>query len=101
MHAPTRYDWQQTRRHWTEAGHATPPVMITVANRTETAARVKHAFDSNRIYIKEPDRTESFTSTQGPGQAEAREISCHRSPTDSDLEAGREDELPQDRADQG
>ena len=37
----------------------TPPVMITVCNRTETAARVKHAFDSRRILIDElcdPDR---------------------------------------------
>jgi type III restriction enzyme len=27
--------------------------MITVCNRTETAARVKHAFDSRRIHIDE------------------------------------------------
>ena len=38
----------------------TPPVMITVANRTETAARVKYAFDHGKIRIDElaaPDRT--------------------------------------------
>ena len=37
-----------------------PPVMITVANRTETAARVKYAFDHGKIRIEElcaPDRT--------------------------------------------
>ena len=37
-----------------------PPVMITVANRTETAARVKYHFDSGRASIPElcdPDRT--------------------------------------------
>jgi len=94
------YDWQQTRRHWTEAGHATPPVMITVANRTETAARVKHAFDSNRIYIKElcdPDRILHIDS-KVLAEAEAREeLAVIESPTDSDVEAGREDELPQDR----
>ena len=38
---------------WGEAGQLTPPVMITVCNRTETAARVKHAFDSRRIHIEE------------------------------------------------
>ena len=27
--------------------------MITVANRTETAARVKHAFDQRKILIEE------------------------------------------------
>ena len=31
--------------------------MITVANRTETAARVKHAFDTGRVHV---DTVESF-----------------------------------------
>ena len=33
--------------------YAASPVMITVANRTETAARVKYAFDRGRIRIDE------------------------------------------------
>src|SRR5215213_8053641 len=37
-------DWLETARHWKDAGFPTPPVMISVANRTETAARVYHAF---------------------------------------------------------
>ncbi len=54
------YDWRETARSWHEQGYRTPPVMITVANRTETAARVKYAFDHNRIRIHElsnPART--------------------------------------------
>ena len=47
------YDWREAWKAWREAGLPTPPVMITVANRTETAARVKHAFDSKRIHIGE------------------------------------------------
>ncbi|MCF2971836.1 hypothetical protein L1047_11590 [Synechococcus sp. Nb3U1] len=47
------YDWRETLKAWQAAGMPTPPVMITVANRTETAARVKHAFDSRRIHIDE------------------------------------------------
>ena len=47
------YDWRETVKDWAKKGHKTPPVMITVANRTETAARVKHAFDRNRILIDE------------------------------------------------
>ena len=39
------YDWRETARRWAAAGFEAPPTMITVANRTETAARVKHAFD--------------------------------------------------------
>ena len=54
------YDWREAAREWQEAKLNTPPVMITVANRTETAARVKHAFDRKRVLIDElcdPDRT--------------------------------------------
>lgn len=54
------YDWREAAREWQDAGLSTPPVMITVANRTETAARVKHAFDRKLILIDElcdPDRT--------------------------------------------
>ena len=53
-------DWQATAQEWQQAGFATPPVMITVANRTETAARIKWAFDHNKMRIAElcaPDRT--------------------------------------------
>ena len=46
-------DWDKTKERW-DKSHAreTPPVMITVANRTETAARIKHAFDNNDIAIE-------------------------------------------------
>lgn len=47
------YDWREAWNAWRKAGLPTPPVMITVCNRTETAARVKHAFDSRRIHIDE------------------------------------------------
>ena len=47
------YDWREAWKSWHDAGQPTPPVMITVCNRTETAARVKHAFDTRRIHIDE------------------------------------------------
>ncbi|HEX3036680.1 MAG TPA: DEAD/DEAH box helicase family protein [Thermodesulfobacteriota bacterium] len=53
-------DWLETLNKWEESKIKTPPVMITVANRTETAARIKHTFDHNAIKIDElcnPDRT--------------------------------------------
>ena len=52
-------DWMATRERWTRDGAATPPVMITVANRTETAARIHNAFEKKHIAIPElcePDR---------------------------------------------
>jgi type III restriction enzyme len=37
-------DWRETARQWREAGHIVPPVMLTVCNRTETAARIERYF---------------------------------------------------------
>ena len=54
------YDWRETAMAWEKAGFETRPTLITVANRTETAARVKHAFDNRDILIDElcdPERT--------------------------------------------
>lgn len=44
-------DWEAAYDKWKEQGIAVPPVMITVANRTETAARIKNAFDKERVDI--------------------------------------------------
>lgn len=46
-------DWRETKQSWESQGVSEPPVMITVANRTETAARVKYAFDHQKILIDE------------------------------------------------
>lgn len=47
-------DWLKTKQIWEgeQQEAKTPPVMITVANRTETAARIKHAFDNNDIMVE-------------------------------------------------
>ena len=57
------YDWRETAKLWAARPDNTPPVMITVANRTETAARIKHAFDHRRVRIDElcdSERTLSY-----------------------------------------
>ena len=46
-------DWREAYKSWQEQGIKIPPVMITVANRTETAARIKYAFDAGRIGVDE------------------------------------------------
>lgn len=46
-------DWKQTDLAWRKQKAETPPVMITVANLTNTAARVKYAFEQEKIGIKE------------------------------------------------
>jgi len=68
-------DWLETAKKWQEAGLNTPPVMITVANRTETAARVQHAFAKGKVRIEElcePDKILHIDS-KVLEEAEARE----------------------------
>ena len=69
------YDWRETLKDWAARPDNTPPVMITVANRTETAARVKYAFDHRKVHISElcdPERTLHIDS-KVLGEAEAAE----------------------------
>ena len=44
-------DWLETKKSWEAAGMPTPPVMISVTNKTQTAARVASAFALKRIPI--------------------------------------------------
>lgn len=46
-------DWRETAQRWRDEGHKIPPVMISVANQTETAARIKYAFDHKNILVEE------------------------------------------------
>ena len=46
-------DWLEAKKEWKKLGHKLPPVMITVANRTETSARISHAFEDGQIAITE------------------------------------------------
>ncbi len=46
-------DWRETAQVWRDGGIEIPPVMISVANQTETAARIKYAFDHSNILIPE------------------------------------------------
>nr|WP_277602432.1 DEAD/DEAH box helicase family protein [Parahaliea mediterranea] len=47
------YDWRETKNEWERGGHTIPPVMLTVGNRTETASRIEHFFNSDDCLIKE------------------------------------------------
>jgi len=73
-------DWMETAGRWKKEGSPTPPVMITVGNRTETAARVKYAFDHGKIRIDElrnPARTlhiDSKVLEKAESRIEAAEI---------------------------
>jgi type III restriction enzyme len=44
-------DWRKTKENWQESHYPVPPVMISVVNRTETAARVEYAFAHRLIHV--------------------------------------------------
>jgi type III restriction enzyme len=51
-------DWKATLDQW--QGHSSPPVMLTVCNRTETAARIEHYFtkgDAHWPELQSAERT--------------------------------------------
>src|SRR5690606_16441759 len=53
-------DWRATLQDWQTSGFTSPPVMLTVCNRTETAARVEHYFTQGHCHWQElhdPART--------------------------------------------
>lgn len=52
-------DWRETLRAWTDAGHISPPVLLTVCNRTETAARIEHYLNHDVFWpeLKARERT--------------------------------------------
>ncbi len=72
------YDWRETWKKWKEVNHPTPPVMITVCNRVETAARIHFAFVNHKIHIEElcdPDGILHIDS-KSLEEAEAKEESA-------------------------
>ena len=87
-------DWLITKESWDMAGQEIPPVMITVANRTETAARIKFAFDHNEILIPElcdPERILQIDS-KVLGEAESQIDLAETTHTDiEDENNGNED----------
>jgi len=93
------YDWREAWKAWNEANLPTPPVMITVCNRTETAARVKHAFDSRRIHIDElcdPERILHIDSKVLKEAEEREESLIPLEPVEADTET-EEAEAPVER----
>jgi len=54
-------DWLKTKQEWIKDGITNiPPVMISIANTTVTADRIKHYFDSKSCIVKEicePEKT--------------------------------------------
>lgn len=53
-------DWRAAAREWAAAGHTSPPVMLTVCNRVETAARIEHYLNQGNAHwpeLRAPEKT--------------------------------------------
>jgi type III restriction enzyme len=46
-------DWLETYKNWKQAGHTSPPVLLTVCNKVETAARIEHYFTKGDAHWEE------------------------------------------------
>jgi type III restriction enzyme len=81
-------DWDETRKRWEKERAPTPPVMITVANLTHTAARVEYALSHKKIPIEklsDPERILHIDS-KVLGEAEAKEEALEIESADADEE---------------
>ena len=85
-------DWLETAKKWKEGHVTTPPVMITVANITHTAARVQYAFVHKRIRIEElcdPEKIlhiDSKVLDEAEAQEEPAELWAQAEATDETAE---------------
>jgi type III restriction enzyme len=68
-------DWDETRKRWENEGAPTPPVMITVANLTYTAARVDYTLSHKKIPVDGLSDPETILHIDSKvlGEAEAQE----------------------------
>jgi type III restriction enzyme len=91
-------DWLETEKKWKKSKQQTPPVMITVANTTHTAARVQYAFAHKRINIEELCDPEKILHIDSKVLDQAEEAD---EPVQLDLKTAAVDEDSPDEADGG
>ena len=93
-------DWLLARQEWEKRNSPTPPVMITVANRTETAARIKYSFDKKKVIIEElcdPERTLHIDSKVLDLAEERDEEQLPQADDESEID----EDTPREKADKG
>jgi type III restriction enzyme len=85
-------DWLEAAKDWKKAGFRVPPVLITVANRTETAARVNYAFGHKKVRIDElciPERILHIDSkVLELAESQEESIQIYDTPNDDEPEEG-------------
>lgn len=51
-------DWVEIKKSWDASGSTIPPVMITICNKTHTAARVRYSFEHNAFELPDLSKKE-------------------------------------------
>ncbi len=84
-------DWDKVKKEWADA--PTPPVMITVTNRTETAERIAHAFRHKHI-----TDSELFCNQDGILHIDSKVLKKEEAMESSPTETDEGDKTPKARA---
>src|SRR3546814_12571433 len=89
-------DWREAAKQWAEGGHSSPPVMLTVCNRTEPAARIERYFTGGDAFwraLHAPEKTLRVDSRvlgeAGDGGSAATDKAHQARPKETVVAAGR------------
>ena len=83
-------DWIETKKLWDEKGSRIPPVMITVCNKTQTAARVMYSFEKNIFNLKDLSISEYLLHIDSTTINKAEEKESSNSESNDEAEDLRE-----------
>ena len=78
-------DWIATKKLWDEKESPVPPVMITVCNKTQTAARVMYSFEKNRFDLPELSIPEFLLHIDSTTMSKAEESESKAGSREEDL----------------
>ena len=99
-------DWKATKDLWDVSGHKVPPVMITVANTTNTSARIKYSFDHDSFLLTAwglgdlciPEQTLQIDSNVlSKAEAEVEQVEIVAPDEESNDEQEIDDDTPKER----
>ena len=97
-------DWRAVRKAWLDEGHKSPPVLLSVCNRTETAARIEHYFrhgdahwpelhDNDRLLRVDSKVLEKAEVGESSGSDKDYEATLHNIVQKADIPEARKQDL--------
>ena len=83
-------DWIETKKSWDEKDSKIPPVMITICNKMQTAARVMYSFKKNRFSLEDLSTPEYLLHIDSTTMGKAEEKDAVSSESGGKAESLRE-----------